>query len=73
APMLTSTLVTCLAFLPAVVMGSAAGLEILHPMGWVVIAGAVISVLINLFVLPAMMLHSGPVSRRLGGVAHASQ
>ncbi|WP_292200869.1 efflux RND transporter permease subunit [Mesorhizobium sp.] len=73
APMLTSTLVTCLAFVPAVVMGSAAGLEILHPMGWVVIAGAVISVLINLFVLPAMMLHSGPVSRRLGGVAHASQ
>ncbi|WP_176479069.1 efflux RND transporter permease subunit [Mesorhizobium sp. WSM3860] len=73
APVLTSTLITCLAFLPAVVMGSAAGLEILHPMAWVVIAGAVISVLINLFVLPAMLLHSGPVSQRLGGVAHASQ
>nr|WP_246811572.1 efflux RND transporter permease subunit [Mesorhizobium silamurunense] len=75
APVLTSTLITCLAFLPAVVMGSATGLEILHPMAWVVIAGAVISVPIILFVLPALLLHSAasPVSRRLGGVAHASQ
>ncbi|CAN7373729.1 efflux RND transporter permease subunit [Mesorhizobium sp. LjNodule214] len=75
APVLTSTLITCLAFLPALVMGSVTGLEILHPMAWVVIAGAVISVLINLFVLPALLLHSAasPVSRHLGGVAHAPQ
>ncbi|MFC3323230.1 efflux RND transporter permease subunit [Mesorhizobium cantuariense] len=75
APVLTSTLITCLAFLPALVMGSVTGLEILHPMAWVVIAGAVISVLINLFVLPALLLHSAtsPVSQRLGGVAHAPQ
>lgn len=74
APVLTSTVVTCLAFLPVAVMDATAGLEILRPMALVVIGGAVIAVFVNLFVMPALLLHSAArlSSRSWGGIEHVS-
>jgi Cu/Ag efflux pump CusA len=42
--------------LPFVVMGSAPGLEIVHPMALVLLGGLVTSTLLALFVLPALYL-----------------
>jgi predicted RND superfamily exporter protein len=47
------------AMLPFVVMGSTAGLEIVHPMAVVVLCGLATSSALILFVLPALYLRAG--------------
>jgi Cu/Ag efflux pump CusA len=47
------------AFLPLVLLGDIAGLEIAHPMAVVVLGGLVTSTLLYLFVVPALYLSLG--------------
>ena len=61
-PILTTALTTALAFLPLVIFGSSAGLEIIHPIALVVLGGLLTSLLVNLFLLPRIYLQFG--SRR---------
>jgi Cu/Ag efflux pump CusA len=56
-PILTSATAICVAFLPALAFGDIAGLEILHPIAVVVLGGLIASVIMNLFVIPALYLH----------------
>lgn len=56
APILMTAVVTGLAFLPAALWGSGAGLEVIHPAAVVVLGGIVSATLINLFVVPAACL-----------------
>ncbi len=58
-PILATALASALAFLPFVVMGDLPGFEIVRPMAIVIIGGLVTSTLLNLFILPALYLHSG--------------
>ena len=53
-PTVMSATTIGVAFLPLVLMGGMAGLEILHPMAVVVLGGLVTSALVNLFVVPAL-------------------
>lgn len=53
-PTLTSTAAIAIASLPFVVIGSIAGLEILHPMAVVILGGLVTSTLLTLLVVPAL-------------------
>lgn len=57
--MLTTAIVTAVAFLPLVLFGEIAGLEIAHPMAVVVLGGLVTSTLLYLFVVPALYLSLG--------------
>lgn len=59
APVLTASLATALVFLPAVVLGSIPGLEMIAPMALVILGGLVTSLALNLFVLPALYLRFG--------------
>jgi Cu/Ag efflux pump CusA len=59
APMLTTAVTTAVAFLPLVLCGDIAGLEIAHPMAVVVLGGLVTSTLRYLFVVPALYLSLG--------------
>ena len=59
APVLMTAVAAGLALSPAVYFGSVAGLEIIHPMAVVVLCGLVASILLNLFVLPALYLSFG--------------
>jgi hypothetical protein len=45
--------------LPFVIMGNAAGLEIVHPMAIVILGGLLTSTLLGLFILPALYLRFG--------------
>jgi Cu/Ag efflux pump CusA len=55
APMLlTAVLVTAAAFLPAAVMGGGAGLELLQPFAVTLLAGLLTSVVVVLFLVPAL-------------------
>jgi Cu/Ag efflux pump CusA len=56
APILTTALGTALVMLPFVVAGELPGLEIVHPMAVVVLAGLVTATLVNLFLLPVLYL-----------------
>ena len=58
-PILATALASALALLPFVVMGDLPGFEIVRPMAIVIIGGLVTSTLLNLFILPALYLHSG--------------
>jgi Cu/Ag efflux pump CusA len=58
-PISTATTAAILAFLPAVVSGDIAGLEIVHPMAVVIVAGVIVSALVNLLVLPVLYLCFG--------------
>jgi len=55
-PLVTSTTAIVAAFLPVVVLGDVAGLEIIRPMAVVVLGGVISSAIINLFVVPALYL-----------------
>jgi Cu/Ag efflux pump CusA len=55
-PILMTTLGTALAMTPFAVMGSAPGLEIVHPMAIVIIGGLVTALIVNLFVVPSLYL-----------------
>jgi Cu/Ag efflux pump CusA len=59
APMLTTAVTTAVEFLPLVLFGDIAGLEIAHPMAVVVLGGLVTSTLLYLFVVPALYLSLG--------------
>lgn len=61
-PIVTTAIVLGLAFLPIVLAGWRAGLEIVRPMGIVILGGLVTSTLLVLFILPALYsrLQLGP-------------
>ena len=61
APILMTTLATGLALLPFVLFGNIPGLEIVRPIGIVVLGGLVTTTLLNLFVIPALYLRFGAV------------
>ncbi len=58
-PILTSAIATAAVMLPFVIAGPRPGLEVVHPMAVVVLAGLVTSTLLSLFVLPALYLRFG--------------
>jgi CzcA family heavy metal efflux pump len=58
-PILTTALVTALAFLPFIVLGNRPGLEIARQIAFVVLGGLVSATLLNLFVIPAVYLALG--------------
>jgi CzcA family heavy metal efflux pump len=60
-PVLTASVASALVLAPLAVAGPVAGYEIVHPMAIVVLGGLVTSTFVNLFVLPALYLHVGPV------------
>jgi Cu/Ag efflux pump CusA len=60
APILTAALATALLTLPFVVLGPDAGLEILRPMGLVLLGGLVTSTVLTLVVVPVLYLRFQP-------------
>jgi len=60
-PILTTAFATVAAFLPVVIAGSIAGLEIVHPMALVMIGGLAASTLLTLFVVPSLFLRFGEI------------
>jgi len=63
AQVLTTALTTALAFLPLVLFGDVAGLEIVRPMAIVVLGGLVTTTTLTLAGVPAMYLLAGAVVR----------
>ncbi|MGI8729005.1 MAG: efflux RND transporter permease subunit [Solirubrobacteraceae bacterium] len=59
APVLATAAGVALCTLPFVVMGSRAGLEIVHPMAVVILGGMLTTTFVALFVLPALYLRFG--------------
>lgn len=59
SPMLTSALATVLALLPSQFLGNIPGLELIRPMSIVVAGGALTTLLLDLYVLPALTLRYG--------------
>jgi CzcA family heavy metal efflux pump len=59
APVLTSTVALALVALVFVVLGSRAGLEIVHPMAVVILGGLVTTSLVSMVVLPTLYLRYG--------------
>jgi Cu/Ag efflux pump CusA len=55
-PILASATAIGAAVLPMVFYGNTAGLEILHPMAVVILGGLVVSIVMNLFVIPSLYL-----------------
>ena len=60
-PILMTTVITALAVLPFAFMANAPGLEMLHPMALVMLGGLASSLLVSLFVMPALYLQFGKV------------
>jgi Cu/Ag efflux pump CusA len=58
-PTVTTAVGAGLLLLPLVIGGSTAGFEVVHPLAVVVLGGLVTSMLLNLFVLPALYLRFG--------------
>jgi Cu/Ag efflux pump CusA len=58
-PTLMTAVCAALMLLPLVIGGRAAGFEVVHPLAVVVLGGLVTSMLLNLFVLPALYLRFG--------------
>jgi Cu/Ag efflux pump CusA len=58
-PVLTTALITALAFLPLAIAGDVLGSEILRPMAIAILGGLVTSTLLNLLVIPALYLRFG--------------
>jgi Cu/Ag efflux pump CusA len=59
SPVLMSALATSLALLPALFLGDIPGLETIQPMAIVVLGGAITTLVLDLFVLPALYLRYG--------------
>jgi Cu/Ag efflux pump CusA len=55
-PVLRSVLITAAILVPAAILGSQAGLEFLHPLAVTMLGGLVSLLLVQLFVLPALLL-----------------
>jgi Cu/Ag efflux pump CusA len=64
-PIVITAAATAVAVLPFVVLGNRPGYEIVHPMAVVVLGGLVTTLLLSLFVVPALYLRFGPPVRRL--------
>jgi Cu/Ag efflux pump CusA len=60
SPLLSSAAVVALVVAPMAVLGGEAGLEMLRPMAAVAIGGLVTTTLVALFVLPVVVLSTGP-------------
>jgi Cu/Ag efflux pump CusA len=60
APTVTSLLATAAALLPMLVIGAAAGLEVLSPLALIILAGLASTALLNLLVLPGLYLTFAP-------------
>lgn len=58
-PILTTALTLALALLPFVLFGATPGLELAYPMAVVILGGLISSLLLNLFVVPALYLRYG--------------
>jgi Cu/Ag efflux pump CusA len=61
APILTTTITAILAILPLLFFGGIAGLEILHPMGIVMLGGTITTAIYTLIGIPAMYTLFGQV------------
>jgi Cu/Ag efflux pump CusA len=75
APVVASALAIVAAMLPAVALGSAAGLEIMHPAAVVILGGTVASAAAILLLVPALYLSfatTQPGVQTYGGEQHAS-
>jgi Cu/Ag efflux pump CusA len=59
APILMTAFATALALVPFVIFGDIAGLEMVYPMAVVILGGLVTSLLLNLFIVPALYLRFG--------------
>jgi len=59
SPMVMSALATSLALIPALFLGDIPGLEIIRPMAIVVLGGAITTMILDLFVFPALYLRYG--------------
>ena len=62
-PVLQTTLITAAVLIPAAVPGARAGLEFLHPMAVTMLGGLVSLLLVQLFVLPALLLAAAGAPR----------
>jgi Cu/Ag efflux pump CusA len=63
SPILMTALATALALAPLVIFGDRPGQEIENPMAIVILGGLATSTVMNLFVLPALYLRFGGISR----------
>ncbi len=61
-PILMTSIITLVAFLPFTILGNIPGLEVVFPMSLVVIGGLITTMLLNLFVLPGLYLKFGKAS-----------
>jgi Cu/Ag efflux pump CusA len=64
-PILMTTCITLLAFVPFLVLGNIPGLEMIFPMSIVAVFGLVTTLLLNLFVLPGLYLRFGKISETI--------
>jgi Cu/Ag efflux pump CusA len=61
ASIIMTALTTALALVPFMLFGNIPGLEIVRPMGIIIIGGLVTSTWLNLFLLPVLYLRYGAV------------
>jgi Cu/Ag efflux pump CusA len=59
APIVMTAFATALALVPFVLLGGIPGLELVYPMAVVILGGLVTSLMLNLFVMPALYLRFG--------------
>jgi Cu/Ag efflux pump CusA len=59
-PIIATAVATALAFAPFVLLGNVPGYEVVRPMAIVVLGGIVTSLLLNLFIVPALYLRVAP-------------
>ena len=59
-PVMTTVVATAVAFLPILLLGDIAGLEVLRPMAAVVIGGLITSTISTLLLAPNVYMRSGP-------------
>ncbi len=64
-PILMTTIITAVALLPFAFFGNAPGMEILHPMALVALGGLVTTLVVTLFVLPALYRAFGSVTEEV--------
>lgn len=60
APTLATALATAGVLLPFALLGARAGVETIHSMSLVILAGLVTTTLVNLFIVPSLFVRTGP-------------
>ena len=68
APIVATAISLGLLFLPFVVLGNTAGLEIVHPMAVTILGGIVTSTIVTLGVIPALYLRFGAGAAAAGSL-----